>query len=249
MTYRADNNPVCGDELSIHEFKSRLFTSACTHQVNTCNTCLGHWLDESLNSRGFDKISCPECNSLFQYADLKFCATVGQFKRYDQLTTRAALSLIPDFHWCLSPHCRSGQIHASRDPIFTCSDCGFKQCIRHEEPWHEGETCREYDYRKSGRKKRDEDEKTRRTIARTTKKCPGKRCGTNIEKNSGCDHMTCELNRIHCLREGKNQLTETGRKCKHEFCWICMAPYEPIRRFGNSMHTRSCLHYANWNPS
>jgi hypothetical protein len=61
--------------------------------------------------------------------------------------------------------------------------------------------------------------------------------------------MTCELNRIHCLREGKNQLTETGRKCKHEFCWICMAPYEPIRRFGNSMHTRSCLHYANWNPS
>ena len=204
LTYRVDNNPVCGDEFSIHEFKSRPFTSACSHKVNTCNTCLGHWLDESLNNRGYDKISCPECSNLLQHADLKFCATTEQFNRYDQLVTRAALSLIPDFHWCLSPHCRSGQIHASRNPIFTCSACGFKQCIRHEEPWHEGETCQEYNYRKSGRKKRDEEEQTRRTIERTTKKCPGKRCGANIEKNNGCDHMTCELNRIHIARRGNN---------------------------------------------
>lgn len=199
---------MCSDELSIHEFKSRSFTSACTHEVNTCNTCLGRWLDESFSSRGFDKISCPECKSPFQYADLKLCATVGQFNRYDQLATRAALSLIPDFHWCLSPRCRSGQIHASRNPIFTCSACGFKQCIRHKEPWHEGETCQQYNYRKSGHKKRDEEEQTLRTIARTTKKCPGKRCGTNIEKNSGCDHMTCELNKIHGLHEDNNQLTD-----------------------------------------
>ena len=31
-------------------------------------------------------------------------------------------------------------------------------------------------------------------------KCPN--CKTRIEKNGGCDHMTC-------------------KKCKHEFCWIC----------------------------
>ena len=38
-----------------------------------------------------------------------------------------------------------------------------------------------------------------------TKKCP--KCKTNIEKNSGCMHMTCQ-------------------KCRHEFCWLCLGDYK-----------------------
>lgn len=38
-------------------------------------------------------------------------------------------------------------------------------------------------------------------ISKNSKNCP--KCGTSIEKNGGCMHMTCF-------------------KCKHEFCWICM---------------------------
>lgn len=42
-------------------------------------------------------------------------------------------------------------------------------------------------------------------INRNTKKCPG--CKVNIEKNEGCNHMTC-------------------RQCKHEFCWICFVDWK-----------------------
>ncbi|CAF4268664.1 unnamed protein product, partial [Rotaria sordida] len=35
-----------------------------------------------------------------------------------------------------------------------------------------------------------------------TKECP--KCHTNIEKNGGCNHMTCR---------------KPG--CGHEFCWLC----------------------------
>jgi ariadne-1 len=42
-------------------------------------------------------------------------------------------------------------------------------------------------------------------IAENTKPCP--RCHLRIEKNGGCNHMTCH--------------TQTGGGCRYEFCWIC----------------------------
>jgi len=41
-------------------------------------------------------------------------------------------------------------------------------------------------------------------VQATTKQCPG--CQRPIEKNEGCDHMTCIT-------------------CRHEFCWRCMKPW------------------------
>ena len=60
-------------------------------------------------------------------------------------------------------------------------------------------------------------------IAQNCKKCP--QCSCRIEKASGCDHMTCT-------------------KCRHEFCWSCLADYAAIRRDGNHRHDSSCKHYA-----
>lgn len=103
----------------------------------------------------------------------------------------------PNFRWCRGPSCKSGQIHYGRrsDPIFTCSECGFKVCVVHDGTWHQGETCEEYDYRVSGRKEQDQrsqEQASQRLLEKLTKKCPGEGCNWNVEKNDGCDHMTCE---------------------------------------------------------
>jgi len=58
-------------------------------------------------------------------------------------------------------------------------------------------------------------------IEKTTKRCPRSACSAPIEKNNGCDHMTCLA-------------------CKHEFCWLCFADWKSIRTTG---HNKTCLNY------
>jgi hypothetical protein len=119
--------------------------------------------------------------------------------------------------------------------IFICNACGFKLCIVHDAVWHDGETCNEYDYRISGQKEKDEaakeradraaeEEASRVEVEKSTKKCPGAGCTWNIQKNDGCNHMTC-------------------LKCRYEFCWVCLADYNSIRRKGNSAHKKHCTDY------
>ena len=32
----------------------------------------------------------------------------------------------------------------------------------------------------------------------------------------------------------------TCLKCRHEFCWVCLADYKGIRSRGNGAHNRGC---------
>ena len=52
-----------------------------------------------------------------------------------------------------------------------------------------------------------DDSETFNWLVTNTKACP--KCGTSIEKNGGCNHMTCRKS-----------------DCKHEWCWVCMGPWK-----------------------
>ncbi|KAJ3994649.1 hypothetical protein F5050DRAFT_448823 [Lentinula boryana] len=53
-------------------------------------------------------------------------------------------------------------------------------------------------------KKCEDDSETANWIKSNTKECS--QCQSTIEKNGGCNHMTC-------------------KKCRYEFCWVCMGPW------------------------
>ncbi|KAF2807483.1 uncharacterized protein BDZ99DRAFT_523095 [Mytilinidion resinicola] len=227
---------VCAESYPIPDLPSLM---NCEHEPQVCSDCYQGWIASELNSKSWKEIKCPEegCKQILNHAEVQEYATPEVYAKFDALSAREALNDDPNFRWCRGPNCKSGQIHESdvSGNIFVCVDCGFKVCTVHEGVWHEGETCEEYDYRTSGRKEKDQkaqEEASAAEIAKITKKCPGKRgnCGWNIEKNDGCDHMTCT-------------------KCKHQFCWICMADYQPIRDKGNSEHETDCKYHSSKLPT
>jgi ariadne-1 len=72
-------------------------------------------------------------------------------------------------------------------------NCGFKFCFKCSGEAHVPSSCGNM---KDWVKKANDDSETANWITANTKDCPN--CNSAIEKNGGCNHMTC-------------------RKCSHEF--------------------------------
>jgi len=217
---------VCGDSKEPLEFPAKAPTSSCFHPPKTCSECLQSWMASEFDSKGCDGIKCPECSEVLDYGDVQRAASVQTFEAYDKMSTRNALSNLPEFAWCLAVGCNSGQLNIQNNNYMDCASCGYRQCLVHKVPWHSDETCDQYDYRISGHQARDEEAKTEAMIDSVSKKCPGANCGWRIQKTDGCDHMTC-------------------RKCRHQFCWECLAAHVDIKRLGNTAHQSWCKFHSD----
>jgi len=90
-------------------------------------------------------------------------------------------------------------------------------------PWHQGQTCQEYDDNKENQLHQNED-----YIQNHTKPCP--KCKKMIEKldEKDCDKMVCI--------------------CGYRFCWECLNDYDTILKEGNHEHKKSCRHYRGIEP-
>jgi hypothetical protein len=217
---------VCCDDRDLSEFDGLDFPD-CQH-VNryVCNFCLFHYVQQTFQITFTDDIHCPElnCGIKFDYNTVRTLLFLNSddklVERYDRYVTHRQLEQMDEFIWCSNPSCNVGQLNVDGElnNIVTCFNCHQKTCFTHKVKWHEGITCEEYDMNI------DPDyESSRRWIVENSKKCPN--CPYQIEKNDGCDHMKCV-------------------KCRHEFCWSCLADFQPIRQDGNHRHKSTCKHYA-----
>ncbi|KAG8766309.1 hypothetical protein FRC12_006963 [Ceratobasidium sp. 428] len=154
-------------------------------------------------------------------------------RRFCELQLRRKLNAEPDLVWCKASGCGSAQIHIggglqAEHPVVVCHSCSARACFTHDMPWHEGKTCEEFtkELKRSSRWKQ-ETKRNDKWLKRNTKLCPGEGCGRLVEKRGGCDHMVCR----------------PPGGCGHEFCWRCLAPYQPIRQQGKKLHRPNCKHY------
>lgn len=60
---------TCSTRYPGHE-KNVSITKRCGHERETCASCLRTWIDSQLETVGWDKISCSECDQILEYQDV-----------------------------------------------------------------------------------------------------------------------------------------------------------------------------------
>ncbi|KAH9825448.1 E3 ubiquitin-protein ligase dbl4-like [Teratosphaeria destructans] len=190
----------CEDESGLESFAMN-----CGHRF--CATCYRHYLFQKIKEEGeAARIKCPGdgCNKIIDAKSLDLLVTPDLGDRYHELLMRTYVDDKESLKWCPAPNCMYAVECGvkNRDlnrivPTVHC-DCKHSFCFGCGQPDHQPCPC---SLVKKWLKKCEDDSETANWISANTKECP--KCNSTIEKNGGCNHMTC-------------------RKCRHEFCWMCM---------------------------
>ncbi|KAL2752149.1 hypothetical protein ACRALDRAFT_2044959 [Sodiomyces alcalophilus JCM 7366] len=190
----------CEDEEGLQTFAMK-----CGHRY--CVDCYRQYLTQKIREEGeAARIQCPAegCGRIIDAKSLDILVTPGLSDRYRELLNRTYVEDKDVLKWCPAPDCQNaiecGVKKKDLDkvvPTVACL-CGHRFCFGCILNDHQPAPC---ELVKKWLKKCADDSETANWISANTKECP--RCNSTIEKNGGCNHMTC-------------------RKCKHEFCWMCM---------------------------
>lgn len=206
-----------------------LSSHGCRHERCVCRECARSFVEQNVRGKkgAGQTLRCPRegCAGELEGGDVMRLTSPELQAEYDHMLMLHFVRALPEFRWCSRPGCGSGQEHSTGEeqPIMTCHACRHRTCFSCRVAWHAGQTCGEYNRRVGA----DQDALLRDFLERNTKPCPS--CREPIEKVDGCDHMTCR----------------PPGGCRHEFCWLCLAPFQPIAQHGNHMHRDTCQH---WRP-
>jgi ariadne-1 len=189
---------VCYSDFPAEDF----FSLICGHFF--CKECWTHEILQRI--RGCSPwISCMAGNCLC-------CVTFSDVLRFTDETMSATFSRIvienhiatdQTLRRCIRPGC---DCVLTIDSVGYCNvavcSCGQRLCWKCREEAHAPLSCALVN---TWRTAVHEESLQAKWVVENTKPCP--KCHSRIEKNGGCNHMTCR--------------TLSGGGCGYEFCWVC----------------------------
>ncbi|KAI0630045.1 RING-5 domain-containing protein [Trametes polyzona] len=201
--------PICFDDTQT-EFLALL----CDHKF--CATCWKEYIVSKVRTEAECMITCmgEGCNIAAPdpFVEKALGDDRGTWSRYQELLVRQFVSCIPHLKFCPYPSCTytvscpAAATKSSLSQIVPIVSCGADSthvfCFGCPiDADHRPVVCA---VARMWLKKCQDDSETANWIKSNTKECS--KCQSTIEKNGGCNHMTC-------------------KKCKYEFCWVCMGPW------------------------
>jgi len=202
---------LCLEDKSIYDFTKPL--SCCKHDAS-CTDCLCELINTSLQEKTIAHILCPNrnCAQPITEQDIRAITETHPdlYKLFCEIAAYECIHNEKHIKQCPTPDCSYSFINDQTvKQKFTCPQCKHIYCssclMRHAPEM----TCEHAKRERELAENPDlANEATQKWIAENTKKCPA--CHKFIQKNGGCNHMTC-------------------RQCNHEFCWTCGATYRTTR--------------------
>ncbi|KAE9112471.1 putative E3 ubiquitin-protein ligase [Phytophthora fragariae] len=189
---------ICCDEYSANE----IFGMGCGHVY--CLNCWKPYLSLKIQEGPICvTTTCPAHGCKEVVSDEIFKRIVGpeDYRKYARYLLRSFVDINKGVKWCPSAGCSKAITSAGGLSSVTCT-CGCVFCLRCGEEAHSPVMCEQL---AAWQEKCRNESETANWILANTKKCP--KCSVRIEKNQGCNHMTC-------------------RSCNYEFCWICMEGWD-----------------------
>jgi len=189
---------ICSDV-----FQENSCTSlSCGHCF--CNDCWRAYLTTKIHEGQVVKMTCPavKCTVFVPEDVVKKLVDPNTFDKYIRFVTKSFVENNAHVTWCPAPGCGNAiTADMITGKIVRCS-CGYRFCFACHREAHAPASCQQV---KEWEQKCKDDSETSHWIGANTKDCP--RCHVNVEKNGGCNHMTC-------------------RQCGYEWCWLCLHPWK-----------------------
>lgn len=189
----------------------------CGHAF--CRGCVRGYFESQMGEGALGGMVCPEPSCrVAATPDEVLAALPAELRdKFEKLSLERSLAEMSDVTWC--PRCEyPALLEEEGSRLATCGQCRFAFCVECGQTWHGLAPCanlaarwraadeagREALRKKYGAAILDEVESSA-WMSEHTKPCP--KCNTPVEKNGGCNHITC-------------------RKCSHEWCWLCGVTYQ-----------------------
>ncbi|CAO1621157.1 unnamed protein product [Jaminaea pallidilutea] len=193
----------------------------CGHRF--CKDCYQAYVEQKVREEGESRrVQCMQekCKLVLDEKTVKLLVPPATYERYKSLLDRTYVDDSRVLCWCPAPNCENAiecnvpsKKLKSVVPSVQCL-CGHQFCFGCGYAAHDPSVC---PLVRLWMKKCKDDSETANWISANTKECP--KCSSTIEKNGGCNHMTC-------------------RKCRYEWCWMCGGPWS---EHGNSWY--NCNRY------
>lgn len=207
------NSKYCGICMMDADSEDEIRHLPCGHRF--CVDCYKGYIKSKIGEGAeCASMHCPQHKCLYPLplSFIKELAVSADFERYFMFLIRNFIEKSKPMCWCPSSGCNRVAIGSNITTVKCLCKNAF--CFKCGEQAHDPASCeivsKWNDVCKS-------DSNTFDWILANTKRCP--KCAVSIEKNMGCQHMTCKM-------------------CRHEFCWVCM---------GNWLNHNSCNRYVEQN--